>query len=76
MKRFFIIIACIGLISIFSGGCHKDRFSNILVCGFSDSVPEIAPKLEYSEWSKDSYIDSKQPQTVNVKIGSVSYSGA
>lgn len=75
MKRFCIVIVSIGLMLNIAACSHNPKSNSALICGFSDSVPEIAPKLEYSEWSKDSYIDSKQPQAVKSSIGVTAYSG-
>jgi len=75
MKYFLSIIVSAGLLLNIASCSHNIENNNVLICGFSDSVPEITPRLEYTEWSKNSYVDSKQPQIAKVSIGGIEYSG-
>ena len=76
MKRFYIfILLTIMIIWSFSGCNKQSRSADILICGFSDSVPELKLDLEYANWSKDAYIDSKQPKTVDVNLQGATYQG-
>ena len=75
MKRFLLSILGIGMLLCLIACSHDPKINSISICGFSDSVMEITPKLEYAEWSRDSYIDPKQPKTATVSIGEVECSG-
>lgn len=69
MKKItFIIISLLALIMMLSGCSQNDGYS-IKICGFSDSISEAAHKLEYSEWSKDSFIDSKAEKRITISVG-------
>lgn len=76
MKRFDLFIILIVMLTFLLSGCSKTNNSNdILICGFSDSVPEINLTLEYSKWNEGAYIDLEQPKTASVKIHEVTYPG-
>lgn len=75
MKQYFIfLISTIMLISIFSG-CSQNKISDILIFGFSDSVPEIKLQLEYPKWSKDAYQDLNQAKTISIEYEGITTEG-
>lgn len=75
MKRLVIFILLFVLILLFPG-CGRNKAFDILICGHSDSVPEIDTKVEYSKWNKSSYVDKDQPQTVEGSVGDMHYRGS
>ena len=58
MKRFYIfILLTIMMISLFLGCNKRSNAADILICGFSVSVPELKLELEYAKSSKEADID-------------------
>lgn len=73
MKRLLTVL--ILFVILLSGCGAKNGFGQIQVCGFSNSVSEINPRLEYTKWSKDAYVDSKQTKSMAVAINGTDYAG-
>lgn len=68
MRRVFCSILMILLIFNITG-CTKNKTYKILLCGFSDSVPEIAHEYEYTKWNGDAWVDETVQNTVNQMFG-------
>lgn len=78
MKRFiYAVLTVLSIAVVFCVTACSDtlKINQALICGFSDSVREISPSLEYYEWNKDPYIDSKQLKTVKGLVSGVEYEG-
>lgn len=73
-KSSYIILSLLLLITLFTG-CAKSDGLSIKVCGYSDSLPENPHKLEYREWSKDTFTDSKANKSVALSFGSLEAAG-
>ncbi len=75
MKRFLITVLGFVMLLCLASCSGNFKTNRAYVCGFSDSLKEIKPELEYDEWSKDAYNDSKQPRTVRISVGGAEYTG-
>ncbi len=75
MRRFILFITCATMVLCLTSCLHNDKTNRALICGYSDSVPEIVPKLDYVEWSKGAYFDQNQPQTVKGSVDGIDFSG-
>ena len=53
MKRYITLVILVAALTLSFCGCKQKTEYNAFVCGFSDSVPEIEPKLEYTKWMTD-----------------------
>ncbi len=73
-----ILITLMLLVASFTGCTKNDGLSNglsIKICGYSDSIPENPHKLEYQDWSQDSFVDSTTSENIELKIGNVEVVG-
>lgn len=75
MKRYITLVILVAALTLSFCGCKQKTEYNAFVCDFSDSVPEIEPKLEYTKWSNDYFIDEKQQDSVNLKLKDLTYEG-
>lgn len=75
MRKTSCIILLVLLLGTLFAGCAKKDELSIQVCGYSDSIPENPHKLEYNDWSKDAYFNSKAEKTVAISIGNIEVSG-
>ncbi len=56
-------------------GCSKNDELSIKICGFSDSISANPHKLEYDEWNKSFFNDSKAKKNITVWVGDLEVSG-
>lgn len=74
MKRFSAILICfLSLFTVIS--CSKGISNAVLVCGFSDSVPEIRLSNEYTAWSEGIYTDTMRAKKIEGHLGDLTFSG-
>ena len=74
MKRFYTLLICLlSLLAIV--GCGISSSSDVLICGFSDSVPEIRLSNEYTVWSEGIHTDTMRAKTIEGRLGDLPFSG-
>ena len=73
-KASCIIMSLLLLIALFVA-CTKKNDLSIRICGYSDSIPENPHKLEYQDWSKDAYVDSRAKKNIAFSVGNIEVSG-
>lgn len=75
MRKTSCIIMILLLLGTLLVGCAKKDELSIKVCGYSDSIPENPHKLEYQDWSKDAFVDSKAEKKVAFSVGNIEVTG-
>lgn len=75
MRKISCIIMLLVLLGTLFVGCAKKDELSIRVCGYSDSIPENPHKLEYQDWSKDAFVDSKAEKNVAYSVGNIEVAG-
>ena len=75
MKIISSIITTLLILNTIFTGCNQSNTLSIQICGYSDSLPESAHKLEFDDWSKDAFVDSKAQQKVSFTVGSIRVKG-
>ena len=75
MRKISCIIMLLVLLGTLFVGCAKKDELSIRVCGYSDSIPENPHKLEYQDWSKDAFVDSKAEKKVAYSVGNIEVAG-
>ncbi len=73
-KVSFIIMSLLVLLALFAG-CTKEDGLTIRICGYSDSIPENPHKLEYKDWSENTFVDSKAQKKVAFSLGNIEVAG-
>ena len=68
------LLTIVIIIAFLVCGCSETAAYSVLLCGHSDTVKSIDPKLEFT-WQNDPYIDDSRSETIAGIQGKLEYSG-
>lgn len=75
MKRFWLVLLCIGLLAGIVGCSKRTEEKRALIYDFSDAVPEMSTNMEYDEWSKGAREEPNRQKEAAGTVGKIEYSG-